>query len=316
MGLAAGVFSHMLVTRGTEIDGTGTVGVPVFLRYFEHMRWELMRDPRLGLVAEIHAGHFFVVREQVVEVCRRVGLGVALELETRIVEVGRSTVRLTHVARRVADGALVAEARVTGVWIGPARRMVRLPEGLRALVRAANEAGPARDLVLERAHDAALEPRRASPSAAFARSFIAPPEVVFPALGVAEGPPTVFPSEVAFEHVVVVPPRDLDVFLHVNAATWLHYCDDARVLGAAAGALAPELAADGWVVRAGLFYGREASLGERLRISVWWIDAAALGFACRRDGEAEVLCAVRVDLAPGARAAALAAAPAGGGARS
>ncbi len=293
-----GVFGHVLVTRGTEIDGTGTVGVPVFLRYFEHMRWELMRDPRLGLLAEIHGGHFFVVREQVVEVRRRVGLGVALALETRIVDVGRSTVRLTHVARRVADGALVAEARVTGVWIGPARRMVRLPEGFRARVRAEHVGGS------EAAPEQIAEARGGGPSEAFARSFIAPPEVVFPALGVAEGPPTVFPAEVAFEHVVVVPPRDLDVFLHVNAATWLHYCDDTRVLGAAAGALAPELAAHGWVVRAGLFYGREASLGERLRIGVWWIDAVALGFACRRDGESEVVCAVRVDLAPGARAVA------------
>jgi acyl-CoA thioesterase FadM len=302
-----GVFAHGIVTRGTEIDWTGTVGVPVFLRYFEHMRWELMRDPRLGLVAEIHEGHFFVVREQVVEVRRRVGLGVALTLETRIVDVGRSTVRLTHMARRVADGALVAEARVTGIWMGPARRMVRLSDGFRARVRAVQEAE----------HEGAIEPEPVAEvdvvarDETFARSFIAPPEVVFPALGVADGAPTTFQAAVAFEHVVVVPPRDLDVFLHVNAATWLHYCDDARVLGAAAGALAPELAAHGWVVRAGLFYGREASLGDRLRIAVWWIDAAALGFACRRDGESEVLCAVRVDLAPGARAVALAAEPAG-----
>lgn len=299
-----------LVTRGTEIDTTATVGLPVFLRYFEQLRWRFMSHPDLGLEALIHDGHFFVVRSQTVEVRQRVGQEVRLALRTRLERVGRSTAEVIHEAHDEAGG-LVARARVQGVWLGPDRRMARLPDPLRQIVThgaPGDDAGPAAD------RPAAI----ASIAGARHRSFIDPPRVVFEPLSIAVDAPNVDPERVLFTHDVVVPPRDLDVFSHVNAATWLAYADDARAFAADAGAIEPAVAR-GYNVRTALFYAREASVHERLRVVLAalddrpvyesravgaWVFRVAPGHP--RDDEprwsrADALCVMRLDLAPGAR---------------
>jgi len=129
---------------------------------------------------------------------------------------------------------------------------------------------------------------------------------VFGPLSVAVDAPTTAPTESAFDHSIVVPPRDLDVFSHVNAATWLAYADDARQFAADAGALPAEVAR-GYVVRTAIFYAREASRHDRLRVVLAPIggpltETHALGAWFYRGDEPEPLCTLRVDLAPGARA--------------
>jgi len=297
--IEGGPIEEVLVTRGTEIDQTATVGMPTFVRTFEHLRWQAMQDPRLGLVDLIHDGHFFVVRTQVVELRRRIGLGVALRMRTTFESVGRSTATVRHEATRVSDGAIVARARVVGVWLGPTRRMARLPDQCRAFSEAYTLAYP---LTPAEGSAPAGDAMRV-PGTGHPRSFTHPPEVVFPPIGLADDPPALTDPAIvsrAFDYVhrVVVPPRDLDVFSHVNAATWALYCDDARHLGAAS--IDPNQAPRGWVVRAGLFYGREAVVGDALDIGVWSIAPRALGFVCLRGDEP--LVTVRFDLAPGARA--------------
>ena len=42
--------------------------------------------------------------------------------------VGRSSVRIAQRIERVADGAAVAQARVTCAWLGPSRRLTRMPQ--------------------------------------------------------------------------------------------------------------------------------------------------------------------------------------------
>lgn len=295
-----------LVTRGTEIDPTATVGMPVFLRYFEQLRWRFMSHPDLGLEALIHEGHFFVVRSQTVEVRQRVGQEVHLALRTRLERVGRSTAEVIHEAHD-DDGALVARARVQGVWLGPDRRMARLPDRLRQIVThgaPGDDAGPGADLP---AHIAQI-------SGARHRSFIEPPKIVFGPLSLAVDAPDHAPERVLFSHDIVVPPRDLDVFSHVNAATWLTYADDARAFAAEAGAIDAEVAR-GYNVRTAIFYAREASVHERLRVVLAALDdrpvaeTRALGawvFRVDAAGEeararADALCIMRLDLAPGAR---------------
>ena len=293
-------FEEGLVTRGTELDPTGTVGMPVFLRYFEHVRWLLMREEVLGLAALVHAGHFFVVRSQTAELRRRIGQGVPLRFQTRLVAVGRSTAEVLHVARKADDGAIVARARVLGVWLGPERRMVRLPDRFR------EHAWPL---------DASETPELASGSAAPAHveavrgglpgSFTEPPEVVLAPLSIAVDPPALPAHTPLFEHRIVVPPRDLDLFSHVNAATWLTYADDARLLATARGLLPHDLGT-GYVARTALHYGREAIVYDALRVALGPLDGPvserhALGAWFFRDPDPEPLCAVRVDLAPGAR---------------
>lgn len=120
-------FEEPLVTRGTEIDETATISTYTFLRYFEHKRWLIMQDPALGLLEHLHNSHFFVVRTQVLEMRRRVGMGVPLLMRTHFEHCGRSTARVLHEAVRSDDGAIVARARVTGVWLGGDRRMAKIP---------------------------------------------------------------------------------------------------------------------------------------------------------------------------------------------
>lgn len=294
---------QVLVTRGTEIDPTATVGMPTFVRYFEHLRWQVMQDPRLGIVEHIHEGHFFVVRTQVVELVRRIGQGVALTMRTWIESVGRSTATVRHEALRASDGALVARARVVGAWLGPTRRLVRLPDPFRAFSEAYARAYP---VPVAEGSAPAGDARLVRRAGTHATSFTAPLEVEFPLIGLADDPPAPgdpIISARAFDYVhrIVVPPRDLDVFSHVNAATWALYCDDARY--AAAPVIDPQQAPTGWVVRAGLFYGREATVGDALDIGVWSMGPRALGFACllASEPEAPPLVTVRLDLAPGAR---------------
>lgn len=301
--MTAGWFEADLVTRGTELDPTGTVGMPVFLRYFEHVRWLLMREAVLGLADLVHTGHFFVVRSQTIELRRRVGQGVPLRFRTRLAAVGRSTAEVEHLVTRPDDEALIAHARVLGVWLGPQRRMARLPDRFREHVAPPDTHSPA-DLI------APTNPTNPAHVAHVAGghegSFFDPPEVVLSPLGVAVGAPTTPPHTPLYEHDLVVPPRDLDVFSHVNAATWLTYADDARLLGAARGHLPHDLAT-GWVARCALHYGREAVVGDPLRVVLAALDGPltanhALGAWFYRAPDPDPLCTLRVDLAPGARA--------------
>jgi len=293
-----------LVTRGTEIDATATVPLPIFVRYFEHLRWLDIQDPRLGLVDLLHESHFFVVRMQVVELRRRVGQGVPLRLATRFLQVGRSTATVRHTAHRETDGALVAHARVMGAWLGPSRRLARLPEAFRAFAQADLEA-------LARGVDddghAPHVARVVVPEGGSARSFLAPPEHVFSRLGLDDEPPLIVDRQVTerrFDHAhhLVVPPRDLDVFSHVNAATFLGYCDDARHAARARGVYRDDVRGDGWVVRAGLFYHREATAGDALEVGLWGLgegapDALGVAIVPADKHEAGPLVTVRLDLA-------------------
>ena len=304
-------FTAEIVTRGTEIDTTATVPMNAYVRYFEHLRWLVMQEPELGLVDLIHEGHFFVVRSQTLALRRRIGQGVGLHLETRFSEVGRSTARVHHTARQISDGAVVAEAQVIGVWLGPHRRMARLPDTFRAAAQARrSDARPATD--------PAAVARVLGTSGGRPMSFTAPPVVELAPLGVeVEAPPVA--AFFDFEHAIVVPPRDLDVFSHVNAATFLAYADDARWFAARAGVLPPDLAL-GHVARVALFYAREACVGDALRVALSPLSGElgasgtegawravletthALGAWVFRDPEPTPLCSMRIDLAPGARA--------------
>lgn len=296
--LARGVFEERIVTRGTEIDRTATVSMASVLRYFEHTRWCVMQRPLLGLIDLIDQGHFFVVRSQVVELRRRIGQGQPLILTTRFLDVGRSTATVVHEALRERDGAVVARARVTGVWLGPSRRPVRIPDSLRAVNRVeapgeAVEDGEQADGVVDLAEELGGE----------ASSFIAPPEKVFTPLSVKVEPSLEPPEPARAVHRLVVPSRDLDVFSHVNAATFLHYADDAREAEAERLGLAPDVAR-GFVARVGLFYQREARRGDLLALHLVPLGERALGVWCRREGRdgEEPLVAMRLDLVPGARA--------------
>jgi acyl-CoA thioesterase FadM len=209
-----------------------------------------------------------------------------------------------HELYHAQDASLIARARVVGVWLGSNRMMARLPPAYREAVSAqlahhpepsADHGDPADDV------PAAI----ASVSGDAMRSFFAPPRVVFTPLSVAVDAPAAPPAQVAFTHEISVPPRDLDIFSHVNAATWLAYADDARARAAESSALDP-LVARGYCVRAALFYNREAALDDRLRVELAALEHPiserhALGAWFYRAGDPQPRCTLRLDLAPGAR---------------
>ncbi len=291
-------FVHSLVTRGTEIDATATVTPQAFLRYFEHLRWRIMQEPVLGLLEYIHDSHFFVVREQRLELRRRVGMGTALRMETRLARCGRATADVLHEALRADDGALVARARVTGVWLNGARQMARIPDAYRAAsaVQAADPL-PTRDGGLEAEREVAgPETERGGRP----RSFVSPVSWAFPPRLLDADLPRESPVAPLHVHALTVAPRDLDVFGHVNAATWLALAEDARAAAAIAGDLPADCVGPRWLNRVGLFYGREAVAGQALRLALWQPAPGALACAFLDAASGAMLGSASVDLVPGA----------------
>jgi hypothetical protein len=118
-------------------------------------------------------------------------------------------------------------------------------------------------------------------------------------MSVATEPPRVLPESWLFEHRLTVAPRDLDVFGHVNAATWLHFAHDARHDADRAGALPTDVEGPRWTVRVGLFHAREAVAGETLHVRVWQPAPRALAYAFFVADSPHPLCIARGDYAPG-----------------
>ncbi len=286
-----GPFALPLTPRGYDSDVTGTIPLPLVFRYFEHARWQCISDARLGLIDLIHDGHFFVVHKQTVEVLRRIGPWSDLTLFTHFLSAGRSSAAVGHELVRKRDGALIARARVQGAWLGPNRRLARLPQVFRDF--AAAQIDELRGGKHIHTHDPT------PPPTGHARSFFAPPEVVHPGLGIDADAPSLEPLPAVFTHEVVVPERDLDMFSHVNAATWVRYINDARRAAARADKLPHAQGAGGFNVRTAIHYRHEAVAGDRLQIALAPLPSGALGAWITRDASPEVLCCAAVDTEPG-----------------
>ncbi len=185
-------FEIALRTRGYETDASTTIPIAVIFNYLEHLRWEWMHYEPLGLRSSLDAGHFFVVRDQAVEVLSAVGMRTDLRARGIVETVGRSLVHVRHELLH-PNGDPVAVARVSGLWLSPERRLVRVPDKLREYATSQVDAL----------------------AAAPAPPTIAPPEGDAPAH--------------AHCHTITVRPSDLDRFDHVNAATYLRFFEDAAL---------------------------------------------------------------------------------------
>lgn len=292
------VQSRTVRTRGYEIDTGRTVPLPVLLSYLEHVRWETMQYPPLGLLPALARGHYFIVRGQVFELARSIGLGHEVELRCAVERVGRSSTWVLHDIVRPSDGALIGRARVHGVWMGPDRRPARIPDEMRAFAERHRDA-------LTGLSDAWTRPQPA-PAAVPDNSFLEPRERLHPLLGLELEPAQHVPQP-AFVHETVVRPSDIDVFGHVNAATWVRLCEDARTLAGLAGAFGDAtleaLACSRRSVRVAIVYLREAVLGDRLCLRVAAVDSGhargAFDLEVVRHGEPDLpLCRARLETVP------------------
>jgi acyl-CoA thioesterase FadM len=261
-------FERTIVVRGYEVDSTRTTPLPVVLSFLEQLRWEWIADPAWGLDQGVHDGHFFVVRQQVLELVERPRFGDRLTLTGEMEKVGRSLVVVRH--RLSVDGRPVGHARVTGVWLGPDRKLARLPELAREVGRRASEAPTPFGSLPGAPEDAVLDGSRA-------RSFLEAPRIVHVARGLDLEPPTSLSD--ARVCSIVVRPSDNDVFGHVNASTWLRFFDDTRLA----------LGHSGLPHRVALDYRAEAVAGDRIDVSVAPLSAGVLGCLATRGDT--ILCA-------------------------
>lgn len=243
------LFNRRLTTRGYEADDEATLPIQRILNFLEWLRWEFIQAPDTGLSEALATGHFPVVRSQRVQLLRRVGMGRELRLWVRVLKVGRSSVTLEHHVIDEHDGALVAHAIVEGLWLGPGRGLVRIPDRFRTF--SSTQASYPNPAFHYAAPSPAGEPKPLIHTRPEMKSFQRRD------LDAAWSEP--LEPTVAWE--TRVRPSEIDIFSHVNAATYVNYIADA--LGQC------DLSGSGRLQRLVIQYHREALLDDRLKLCFW-----------------------------------------------
>ncbi len=126
--------SLTFTVRGDELDRTGSVGAAQLLRYLENGRWQATLAADNGMAPLFTSGRKMVVRAQRMRVGVAVSWGVDLTVQTWLARAGRTSVDIAHRLTRASDGALVADALLTGVQIDDAGRPTPLPQEVAQLV--------------------------------------------------------------------------------------------------------------------------------------------------------------------------------------
>lgn len=258
-----------ITTRGYEADRTRRVPLPMVFQYLEHLRWRSIIDPASGLGRYVDRGHFFVVHRQRLVLARGFGQDTEIRAYMWPVRLGRSAIDLVHEVRRRSDGVVLARAEVTGLWLDPSRRLARMPDELRDFASSLEAPEPAPRAAPE-CHADRLE-----------TSYIRPPDLAYPvrSLELDAPEPDAAPDD-AFEYRCRVRPSDLDIFAHVNAATYLRYCDDARA--DAEGYLGAD--GRGPAFRAAIRYERETLEGEEVVVRTWRSAERTVNFVLSAHG--------------------------------
>ena len=121
-----------IAVRTAELDSFGHVNHAVFLNYLEHARFAALKEAGFSWdVLDGQGWAIFVVRIEVdyLSEARRED-----ELVVRTWAEGfrrTSMVLRQEIVRADEEEVVVARARVTAVWIGPNRKPIRVPDGVR-----------------------------------------------------------------------------------------------------------------------------------------------------------------------------------------
>ncbi len=119
--------------RMPELDSFGHVNHAVFLTYFEHARFEALKEAGFawGVLAE-RQWSIFVVRIEV-DYLAEATREDRLLIRTWAESFRRTSMVLAQEIVRADDPTVVVtQARVTAVWIGPDRRPMRVPPDVQA----------------------------------------------------------------------------------------------------------------------------------------------------------------------------------------
>jgi YbgC/YbaW family acyl-CoA thioester hydrolase len=121
-----------LVVRTSELDSFGHVNHAVYLTYFEHARFQALKEAGFDWNAlEDRGWAIFVVRVEV-DYLAEAGREDRLMIRTQAESFRRTSMLLAQdIVRDDGSGTIVAQAKVTAVWIGPNRRPMRVPEEVR-----------------------------------------------------------------------------------------------------------------------------------------------------------------------------------------
>ena len=256
-------------TRGYEADPSRAIPLAQFMAYFGMLRWEVLLAPRFGLVDYLRNGHFFVIREQQIELLRRIGIGVDLDIHLWWEFVGRSSVRIQQQAVRRSDSAVVAQGRVTCAWLNPERRLGRIPEPHKSAARAVSGAG--RKLVTRlRPH---ANDTLGTHLGGTNLSYFDPDPVMHPPGGLElplldRAPPQSWATGLRIR------PSDVDIFGHVNATHYVNLLDDVRQQARREGAYGDDAQwSAGRSTRVAIRYDREVVANTVVTVATWPVVA-------------------------------------------
>lgn len=275
------LFMREITTRGYEPDLSATIPADRLLNYLEQLRWDFIQDPESGLVEHLGSGHFPVLRSQRIEMVQRVGMDTRLELYARVRKVGRNIVSIEHHVIDAQDRSLVAHAIVDGIFLGPNRRPVRIPESFRALAKQHAALGAP-------AH--ALRPGH-QPSQSGPLIHTNPERTVYAPIGLETFLHPEAPVEVPFEWNLQVRPSQIDIFSHVNAATYVEMFTDALFEAAQSEQKTFKGFKQASIRRLAIQYQQEAIVQQELVVRIWPLGHAdELGCELYRPEDGVTLC--------------------------
>jgi YbgC/YbaW family acyl-CoA thioester hydrolase len=117
-----------ILVRTSELDSFGHVNHAIYLNYFEHARFEALKDAGFAWSELARRGWaIFVVRIEIDYLAETRGEDELL-IRTWADSFRRTSMVLAQeMLRDDGSGTVLARARVTAVWIGPDRKPMRVP---------------------------------------------------------------------------------------------------------------------------------------------------------------------------------------------
>ena len=117
--------------RGYELDSFGHVNHAIYFNYLEHARWEMLTLEEITLAKFTEWKRWPVVAELQASYLKPTFMGEKLDVESQIVETGKTNFMIEQTILR--DAAIVFKAKVRIVMVDETGRPAGMPEFCRAV---------------------------------------------------------------------------------------------------------------------------------------------------------------------------------------
>lgn len=124
------IVESSFTVRSYELDSFGHLNHAVFLNFFEQARFDALEACGWPIQRVLDQGWAVYVVRIEVDYLAEVMWGDELCIRTWVEEVRKTSMTLVQSLAR-QDGSVAARARVVGVWVGPNRKPMRMPDELR-----------------------------------------------------------------------------------------------------------------------------------------------------------------------------------------